>query len=104
MDGFKCYTGKTKLGQIIYCNEQSKSNIIDAIIFALDLSTSKYMRVSNLKINRNTKECRVSIVFDNTEKDKMDMILLRLQEAWIPKVKANINLKKLKKEKYWNYK
>lgn len=79
MDGFKCYTKKTivkNLDKSFTCitgmNGSGKSNIIDAIIFTLDLSTSKYMRVSNLKelININRKECTVSIIFDNSEKNK----------------------------------
>ncbi|ELA41651.1 uncharacterized protein VICG_01284 [Vittaforma corneae ATCC 50505] len=69
MDGFKCYTDKTVVKNldrfftaITGMNGSGKSNIIDAIIFALDLSTSKYMRVSNLKelININRKECSVN--------------------------------------------
>lgn len=79
MDGFKCYTDKTTVKNldrlftaITGMNGSGKSNIIDAIIFALDLNTSKSMRVSNLKelININRKECSVGIVFDNTEKGK----------------------------------
>lgn len=77
MDGFKCYSQKTVLKNldrsftaITGMNGSGKSNIIDAIIFTLDLNTSKYMRVSTLKelININRKECTVTLVFDNTER------------------------------------
>lgn len=77
MDGFKCYSQKTILKNldrsftaITGMNGSGKSNIIDAIIFTLDLNTSKYMRVSTLKelININRKECTVTLVFDNLER------------------------------------
>lgn len=77
MDGFKCYIEKTTLKNIdksftaiTGMNGAGKSNIIDAIIFSLDLSTSKYMRVTSLKelINIHRKECTVTIIFDNSNK------------------------------------
>lgn len=79
MDGFKCYTEKTTVKNldifftaITGMNGSGKSNIVDAILFTLDLSTSKYMRVSSFKelINTNRKECMASVVFDNTDKEK----------------------------------
>lgn len=77
MDGFKCYTDVAivknidrNFTAITGMNGSGKSNIIDAIVFTLDLNTSKYMRVSNLKelINVNRKDCCVTIKFDNSEK------------------------------------
>lgn len=77
MNGFKCYTDSVTIKNIdrsftaiTGMNGSGKSNIIDAIVFALDLNTSKYMRVSNLKelINIGRKECTVTLIFDNTEK------------------------------------
>ncbi|KAM0681414.1 Structural maintenance of chromosomes protein 2 [Glugoides intestinalis] len=79
MDGFKCYTDKTTIRNIdkyftaiTGMNGSGKSNIIDAIIFTLDLTSAKLMRVLNLKelININRKECTVTIVFDNSDKSK----------------------------------
>jgi len=79
MDGFKCYSDKTVIKgldssftAITGLNGSGKSNIIDAIIFTLDLSTSRLMRVSSLKelINVNRKDCSVTLVFDNSEKHK----------------------------------
>lgn len=77
MDGFKCYVDKTTLRNIdrsftaiTGMNGSGKSNIVDAIIFALDLGTSKRMRAASLKelINIHRKECTVTIVFDNMDK------------------------------------
>lgn len=77
MDGFKCYSTSVAIKNldrnftaITGMNGSGKSNIIDAIIFALDLNTSKYMRVSSLKelININRKECTVTLIFDNSNK------------------------------------
>lgn len=79
MDGFKCYTEKTTIRNIdkyftaiTGMNGSGKSNIVDAIIFTLDLTSAKLMRVLNLKelININRKECIVTIVFDNSEKSR----------------------------------
>jgi len=79
MDGFKCYSNKTTLKNIdrsftaiTGMNGSGKSNIIDAIIFALDLSSSRFMRVASLKelINIHRKDCTVTIVLDNSEKSR----------------------------------
>lgn len=79
MDGFKCYTNKTVVKNldrsftaITGLNGSGKSNIVDAIVFTLDLTSSRQMRVSVLKelINIARKECTVTLVFDNTEKEK----------------------------------
>lgn len=77
MDGFKCYTDRTTIKNIdrsftaiTGLNGSGKSNVIDAIIFALDLSSSKLMRVASLKelINIHRKECTVTLVFNNMDK------------------------------------
>lgn len=77
MDGFKCYTDKvivknldSSFTAITGMNGSGKSNIIDAIVFALDLSSSKLMRVSSLKelINIHRKDCSVTLIFNNSDK------------------------------------
>jgi len=79
MDGFKCYNDKVVLRNLDKCfnaitgaNGAGKSNIVDAIVFALDLSTSKHMRVESLKelINIHRKECTVVLTFDNQDKSR----------------------------------
>ncbi|KAI5182504.1 structural maintenance of chromosome 2, partial [Pancytospora epiphaga] len=77
MDGFKCYSMRTVINNInrsftaiTGLNGSGKSNIIDAIVFALDLGTSKLMRVSSLRelINISRKECSVTLTFNNKDK------------------------------------
>lgn len=79
MDGFKCYSDRTALRNldrnftaITGMNGSGKSNIVDAIVFALDLGTSKCMRAASLRelTNIHRKECTVTIVFDNTDKSR----------------------------------
>ncbi|KAI4292796.1 structural maintenance of chromosome 2 [Pancytospora philotis] len=77
MDGFKCYAERTAIRNldrnftaITGLNGSGKSNIIDAVVFALDLSSSRLMRAASLKelINIHRKECSVQLVFDNSDK------------------------------------
>lgn len=69
MDGFKCYTEKTTLknldrsfNAIMGMNGSGKSNVIDAIVFCLDLGTSKNMRVSNLKELINIHKTKATVI------------------------------------------
>ena len=69
IDGFKCYTDRVivrnldkSFNAIIGMNGCGKSNIIDAIIFCLDLCTSKSMRVSNLKELINTYKTKATVI------------------------------------------
>lgn len=75
MTGFKSYADKTVIRgmdrnftAITGTNGSGKSNIIDAIIFALDLGTAGKMRAGSMKelINSQRSECCVAILFDNT--------------------------------------
>lgn len=79
MDGFKCYRKSTlidkldpKFTAITGMNGAGKSNIIDAIVFGLDLTYFKTMRINSLKelINTNRKECSVTLYFDNKNKSR----------------------------------
>lgn len=74
MDGFKCYTEKTTLknldrsfNAIMGMNGSGKSNVIDAIVFCLDLGTSKNMRVSNLKELINIHKTKATVILSIKE-------------------------------------
>ncbi|ORD99578.1 SMC [Hepatospora eriocheir] len=78
LEGFKCYSDKTVIRNldksftaITGTNGSGKSNIIDGIIFCLDLDTSKSMRVSSLKelINIQRNSCRVSLKMTDGSKE-----------------------------------
>ncbi|KAI5149863.1 structural maintenance of chromosome 2 [Enteropsectra breve] len=107
MDGFKCYSEKTTIKNldksftaITGMNGSGKSNIIDAIIFAFDLCSSKLMRVASLKelINIKRQDCSVTLVLDNRDKtktpsgyDSHDMITItrQMNSEGISKYKIN---------------
>ncbi len=70
IDGFKCYSDKVIVRDldkyftaITGMNGSGKSNIIDAIIFCLDLNTSKVMRAGSLGdlINIHRNSCSVTL-------------------------------------------
>ncbi|ORD94256.1 SMC22 [Enterospora canceri] len=70
MEGFKCYEDKVVVGgldrafnAITGMNGAGKSNVIDAILFCLDLKNSRSMRVGGMRelINIHRKQARVSL-------------------------------------------
>ena len=79
LDGFKCYEEKTTIknldkfyNAITGLNGSGKSNIVDAIIFVLGLESRKLLRTNSLKelINVKRKDCKVTIVLNNSDKNK----------------------------------
>lgn len=79
LDGFKCYEDTTVLrnldksyNAVTGLNGSGKSNVIDAIVFALGLESKKILRTNTLKelINVHRKDCRVTLVLSNAEKEK----------------------------------
>ncbi|KAF7684057.1 Structural maintenance of chromosomes protein 2 [Astathelohania contejeani] len=78
-NGFKCYQHPTKLTNLSYSfnaitgmNGSGKSNIIDAILFALGLDTPKLLRTTNQKelINHQCKQASVTLIFSNKDKQR----------------------------------
>ncbi|KAF9763675.1 Structural maintenance of chromosomes protein 2 [Nosema granulosis] len=79
LDGFKCYENTTVLrnldksyNAVTGLNGSGKSNVIDAIVFALGLESKKLLRATTMKdlINVHRKDCKVTLVLSNTEKEK----------------------------------
>lgn len=77
MDGFKSYPERTSIRGLDRCfsaitgmNGSGKSNIVDAIVFALDLTAARLLRVNSLRelVNIRRKECTVTVVLDNQDK------------------------------------
>ncbi|KMV66772.1 chromosome segregation ATPase [Encephalitozoon cuniculi EcunIII-L] len=77
LDGFKCYEEKVVVANldrsfnaITGMNGSGKSNVLDGILFALGLESTKALRANNTRelINAHRKECRVSVVMCNREK------------------------------------
>ncbi|AFM97729.1 chromosome segregation ATPase [Encephalitozoon hellem ATCC 50504] len=79
LDGFKCYEEKVTVANldrsfnaITGMNGSGKSNVLDGILFALGLESTKALRANNTRelVNANRKECKVSLVLCNEEKSK----------------------------------
>ncbi|AFN82442.1 chromosome segregation protein [Encephalitozoon romaleae SJ-2008] len=79
LDGFKCYEEKVTMANldksfnaITGMNGSGKSNVLDGILFALGLESTKALRASNIGelVNTNRRECRVSLVLCNREKSR----------------------------------
>ena len=83
IDGFKSYAVKTSVSgfdpqfnAITGLNGSGKSNILDAICFVMGITSLSHMRATNLQElifkygQANVTKAVVSIVFDNTDKQK----------------------------------
>ncbi|KAL6122432.1 hypothetical protein NUSPORA_00513 [Nucleospora cyclopteri] len=101
MEGFKCYEEKTVIknldksfNAITGMNGSGKSNIIDAIIFCLDLDTARSMRASSLKelINIHRKQAAVTLSLENVPSYgnvELTRILSTTKEGVTSKFKLN---------------
>lgn len=79
LDGFKCYEEKVTMANldksfnaITGMNGSGKSNVLDGILFALGLESTKALRASNIGelVNTNRRECKVNLVLCNREKSR----------------------------------
>lgn len=77
LDGFKCYEERVvvagldrSFNAITGMNGSGKSNVLDGILFALGLESTKALRANNVRelVNGHRKECKVSLVICNMEK------------------------------------
>lgn len=82
MDGFKCYQDKTTINSLDHSfnaitgmNGSGKSNILDAIVFVLNLESNKNLRVTSVKelINIHRSECTVTLTFRDDQDNKQEV-------------------------------
>ncbi|KAL1747405.1 RecF/RecN/SMC [Schizophyllum fasciatum] len=118
LEGFKSYPVRTRIdgwdssfNAITGLNGSGKSNILDAICFALGINNMQQMRAQNLQDliykrgQAGVTKASVTIVFDNSEKDKSPQGLEGMKEITVTRqitlpiaTKYLINGRKAKQE------